>query len=384
FDFNAVWASGDYVVAVATDGSVLSWSNTALSSDATLAPLVAAWASGNGDVFAVGGTTVQHWDGRRWSATVVTDPSIPTFNLSAVWGSGPRDVFAVGTAGAIFHWDGTAWSPFASPGTADLKGVWVSGPNDFYVVGSVSGTGVIFHWRTDHWIPIMPIGGPPGALEAVWGSGLIDVFAVGAPLVFVEGSYGLGVVAHYDGTPWSLSAIPAPASFTEFGVLHAVWGTGPNNAFAVGDFGALAHFDGSSWSVVESGVKKTLWTVAGNSASDVFVGGDAFLHLRAGLWEPIALPAAASIRGLAVSPARVEIVGSMGAMNLDRRQVTCVGPERNCQDGWDDDCDGLADAADPDCAGKITELCANGIDDDADGSTDCADNDCATFPSCNH
>lgn len=43
----------------------------------------------------------------------------------------------------------------------------------------------------------------------------------------------------------------------------------------------------------------------------------------------------------------------------------------SCANGVDDDCDGLVDLADPDCAGfGQPELCGNGIDDDGDGVTD--------------
>jgi hypothetical protein len=75
-------------------------------------------------------------------------------------------------------------------------------------------------------------------------------------------------------------------------------------------------------------------------------------------------------------------------------------PPETCGNGLDDDCDGLADCADPDCScgedcddgvdndgdGQVdcrdsdcscTEICGNGIDDDADGLTDCSDPDCA-------
>jgi hypothetical protein len=75
-------------------------------------------------------------------------------------------------------------------------------------------------------------------------------------------------------------------------------------------------------------------------------------------------------------------VGAMGEVHLDRPSVTCSGSEHNCQDGWDDDCDGLVDAADPDCAGQITEQCANGVDDDANGLTDCGDPACLGYPGC--
>ena len=62
-------------------------------------------------------------------------------------------------------------------------------------------------------------------------------------------------------------------------------------------------------------------------------------------------------------------------------------PEQ-CENGVDDDGDGLIDCNDPDCfthpACKSTkpENCTNGIDDDGDGFIDCQDPDCKTHPSC--
>ncbi len=49
-----------------------------------------------------------------------------------------------------------------------------------------------------------------------------------------------------------------------------------------------------------------------------------------------------------------------------------------CNNGIDDDQDGLVDGADPDCAG--IEICNNGIDDDGDGLIDAQDQECI---SCN-
>jgi hypothetical protein len=55
--------------------------------------------------------------------------------------------------------------------------------------------------------------------------------------------------------------------------------------------------------------------------------------------------------------------------------------EVSCFDGYDNDCDGLVDCADPNCrtdAGVcVAESdCTNNLDDDGDGRIDCADTDC--------
>lgn len=46
-----------------------------------------------------------------------------------------------------------------------------------------------------------------------------------------------------------------------------------------------------------------------------------------------------------------------------------------CDDGVDNDGDGLVDCVDPDCCGPETR-CSDGVDDDGDGLVDCADPDC--------
>lgn len=57
-----------------------------------------------------------------------------------------------------------------------------------------------------------------------------------------------------------------------------------------------------------------------------------------------------------------------------------------CGNGDDDDGDGMADCADPDCAATTVcaaeAACTDGLDDDGDGLTDCADPGCALDPMC--
>jgi len=60
--------------------------------------------------------------------------------------------------------------------------------------------------------------------------------------------------------------------------LHAIWGSGPNDIWVVGDSGTVLHYDGTSFepSTVQLplGRKPNLYGVWGSSANDVWIVGD--------------------------------------------------------------------------------------------------------------
>jgi hypothetical protein len=56
--------------------------------------------------------------------------------------------------------------------------------------------------------------------------------------------------------------------------------------------------------------------------------------------------------------------------------------ESSCDDGLDEDGDGLIDCADPDCDGACPETCSDKRDNDKNGATDCADRPCWSDPAC--
>jgi hypothetical protein len=186
------------------------------------------------------GGTIVHWDGGSWSPF----PSGTTQDLiGTVWGTGPADVWAVGAAGTVAHWNGSVWSASRVDNFPVLFGVWGSGPNDVWAVGvSVPPPGVvapdqhIAHWDGSAWSATASgtqgVFGAWEALFGVWGSGPNDVWAVGSK----------GTIVHWDGSTWS----PSPSGTTE--QLFDVWGSGPNDVWVIGRNGTLLHWDGAVWS----------------------------------------------------------------------------------------------------------------------------------------
>jgi hypothetical protein len=146
---------------------------------------------------------------------------------------------------------------------------------------------------------------PPGLedytpfIQAVWGSSGTNVFAVG-DWHHYDDYTGLDIapyVAHYDGTAWSL-----PASSLGGGSWNGVWGSSPNDVYAVAiDYddqndSRILHFDGNKWSSVLFEIDLTLLDIWGSSASDVYAIGStgtgvgAIWHFDGRSWSALTSP----------------------------------------------------------------------------------------------
>ena len=77
------------------------------------------------------------------------------------------------------------------------------------------------------------LSGTARELYGVWGSGPTDVFAVG----------DYGTIIHYNGSIWSTM------NSDTSDVLRGVWGSGPGDVFAVGDHGTILHYGSASGSM---------------------------------------------------------------------------------------------------------------------------------------
>ena len=161
-------------------------------------------------------TLMEHWDGSSWTvAPSVND--FPDQELYAVAAIAADDAWAVGRitsgpGGAIVplieHWNGSAWSIVANPGTAgELNSIAAISANDVWVVGAD-----VEHWDGVSW-QIVPTPSPPGAvntgLVSVAASATDDVWAVGS-LGDSTGSYSL--TEHWDGHTWTIVPSPNPTS----------------------------------------------------------------------------------------------------------------------------------------------------------------------------
>jgi hypothetical protein len=227
--------------------------------------LLGVWGSGPNDVWAVGGSTILHWNGSSWSSVA----SPPNGGLVGVWGSGPNDVWAVGGSGTILHWNGSSWSSFSSGTTSDLLKVWGSGPNDVWAVGGAGLISTILHWNGTAWTPVDFDTGSP--LWGVWGSGPADVWAVD------DG----GNILHWNGTSWAGVGRP------EGDHLYGVWGSGPNDVWAVGWGGTILHWNGSAWSSVASPPANGFSGVWGSGPNDVWAVGGLLVHWDGTAWASV-------------------------------------------------------------------------------------------------
>ena len=109
-------------------------------------------------------------------------------------------------------------------------------------------------------------------LLSIWGSSPDDVFAVGEH----------GTILHYDGSAWTQMDSDAIRD------LNGVWGSGPDDVFAVGSASTIIHYDGTAWSAMDSGISGgSLYDVWGSGPNDVFAVGSAgtIVHYDGTSWS---------------------------------------------------------------------------------------------------
>lgn len=303
----AVWGSGpNDVWAVGAAGSVIHWNGSEWQSSPieTAMSLQAIYGTGPNDVWTVAtANTIYHSTGftnggAGWSSvTPIWDPpyGASAGTLLTIWGTGPSDIWMIGKNRIVEYWpvastqagwrtvdvDGTiGWTSMSSFDNHTIQSMWGSGPGDIWVVGSRGATNLSFAAHTNGvaagtdgmpiWTEVDTQTFYP--LNALWGSGSKDVWAVGNG----------GTLRHFDGTATVWSVVESPTTEN----LHGVWGSGSNDVWAVGDNGTFLHYDGTTWRASSgsfpSGKKKSLYGIWGSGSSDVWAVGDGVVMHYAG------------------------------------------------------------------------------------------------------
>lgn len=245
---DVVYIAGDRGLLAKKDGKKVSMIDAGISKD-----LVDLWTGESQGVWAVGSSLVLHYAGTSWSAE--TMPQQKDWN--GVWGA-EGEVWVGGEVLDTYHYDGSTWT--SQTQTGFRYDFWGTGAADVYSSGS-QGT---YHYDGSTWTS--SDADTSGTGEGVSGSSTSDVHVVGWR--FDGANNVVGMARHFDGNVWR--------SVIEDGdlkPLHAVWASGPGEAWAVGDDGTLAHWDGSSWTKVDSGVDVDLYDIWGSGPHDVWAVG---------------------------------------------------------------------------------------------------------------
>lgn len=206
--------------------------------------LYSVWGYSETDVYVVGadsrdglGPTALHFDGSSWTRI---DTSLSDGDLWWVQGIGADTVFMTGTNGSIVRYNPQTHAAvrMSTPGNSTIYGIWGATASDVWAVGGdTTGTsgsaGVIWHYDGTAWanVTIPDNVGARSTLFKVWGNGANDVWAVGSNSATV----------HFDGTTWSSINVPTDLQ----GRLLTVHGNG-STRYAVGGTGSGLLLEGMS------------------------------------------------------------------------------------------------------------------------------------------
>jgi cysteine-rich repeat protein len=297
------------------------------------------WGTSANDVFFVG-EKVMHWNGSALSEQIV--PGAPV--LRGVWGTASNNVFAVGDSGVIVRstTPGT-WTTMTSGTTSSLESVWGRSATEVYAVGA-SGTIRSFNgsgsWSTvTHTcgtVSLLGVWGEPNGRMLVSGDqGTLCQLAGGRwfdidppTTTVLRGIYGgpdgttyvagVNTILRSRGAVW----IPA-ASYTAgpagLGIARALWGTGPNDVYALGSGVGVQRYNGLAWSSTSSsslyndiwGTGGTVFAVGGSIADTNAIAG----RFNGASWTPWTLTTTPDLNGVwGTSAANVYAVGGGGTI----------------------------------------------------------------------
>ena len=315
-----VWGDGEGIVwAVSAGGSVLRWDGDAWSEHTSgLSELARIWGSGPTDIWLVATDgTVYRGTGASSSAvafSAVTLPGDATVPIKCIWGTGPDDIWAVGgkqpmgwldwpypATGRAVHYTGAdaGWvvDEELSARAMAYENVWGSPSSGLWLEGTVeadsagvvtapvirrapgSSTWVQFDLPPDPQADFAPKAQTIGAVAVLPGN---QIWAVGR--TYERAAFWRGTSGD-EGQTFDWTFLGQLAWEPQ---VNALWGTAPNDLWAVGQPGRVTHWNGSKWQqaairVTNTPVTTAFYGIWGTSSDDFWVVGDnAALHKTTG------------------------------------------------------------------------------------------------------
>jgi hypothetical protein len=267
-----LWVTDDTTVTFHYGGPAEGWRE--LPIDATFGAASDIHGFASNDVWTVGNSVINRWDGQKWSRFPAT---LDTLGLSlwSVWGAAPNDVWLGGDDGHLYHFTGSSLGSLTLSEPWLVRRLWGTGPRDVwapaFILSSNPGKAALLHFDGNKWNPIDP--GGDSAHLAIHGTAPDDLWAVG----------GLGLMQHWDGNAWTSRDIATGSE------IMSLWASSESDAWAVAGGQAL-HWNGASWRAMATPAK-FLDSVYGTAPDDVWAIGDQIIHYDGVGWSTVmALP----------------------------------------------------------------------------------------------
>lgn len=186
--------------------------------------------------------------------------------LISVTGTSARDVWAVGgdpgdgSGPFVLHFDGARWKRLRTGHSGDLWWVHAFPGGPVFAGGK---DGLILRFQDGAFERMTTPG--TGTVFGLWGTSPQDLWAVGG-----DGASN-GFVWRFDGSTWSaLSDVPARLREVS---LFKVFGTSADEVWIVGGGGVTARWNGHALTEVVSATTRTLFTVHASAGRMAAVGG---------------------------------------------------------------------------------------------------------------
>lgn len=234
-------------------------------------PLYAVIANSTNDVLVSAETTSWHYDGTAWS-TIPVNPSGQFAPILDFKRCGAR-IYGVGVAGGVYSGSTVELSTLPAATTGDLYSLWCPFDDDSELWAAGDGVMTSRFSGSARWVARTSSAINQADWRAVWAPGGGEGFAYGIA------SYGL-----YWNTA-NLSTIePLPIRPD---VINAVWGSAIDNLYAVGlttqplRFGFAMRFNGVQWGLIDSGSQRNVTAIDGIAPNDIWLGTEGGGLLRA-------------------------------------------------------------------------------------------------------